>query len=535
MGKEKNYDDILEATHVLPREERRSSPPLPAPAAEHIVSEARRGSHIVLEEDGGERTMNVLSPARTSREGTEKHKTTSARIRAIGLQHLAEFARLVDQEADPPVEEVRNAVDAVSRTYDIDPDWLLRCVGGVEMGPPAFCFRDDRGTLRLVTGCLGSGSFGVVYATVDVADPTRRSACKFIEMNGKDADFAGESSTAEIEALDQLGGLEGITAPKKGATEYCGIIMKYHQGPTLKELLKYHGGNLPVRLAVEIAYQATERLIEAQRLHLDIKPKNLMIDIDFVQGEPKVKVNIIDWGSSKKTADDRPSTMYSPVYAAPEQMIHLPTDKSDVYALATTLYELISGERAVDKKNVADTDQALERLKAEKTTTDPIAGRDGVLTKMNSPRGMDGQPIRDPAAIRNLPTELEVFLENDVPSDFRDGGSKVREAINAGLTTKSNDRASLERFRELLRVAKWQLWHDNKGKKEEPAPLVHQPRGTQESHEEYHRRIAEALLRHYEFAGYSLPRNINGGNRSPSGSRLTDKAAPQEGDATSHV
>lgn len=105
------------------------------------------------------------------------------------------------------------------------------------------------------------------------------------------------------------------------------------------------------RRAAEIARSIADALDYAHSqgvLHRDVKPSNLLI-------EPSGKVWIMDFGIAKVL--DQPALtaageiLGTMQYSAPEQLDGAPNDKSDVYALGLTLYELIALERAFTAAN----------------------------------------------------------------------------------------------------------------------------------------------------------------------------------------
>ncbi len=133
------------------------------------------------------------------------------------------------------------------------------------------------------------------------------------------------------------------------------IAMEYIAGPTLKDLLttrRQRGAVFRVDEVLAIARPVARGLDYAHSkaiVHRDLKPGNLMLSED--PQEPitdPVEVKITDFGISRVVADGtlrhtgrRTGTL---PYMSPEQFCGEATKpQSDVYSLACTLYELLSG------------------------------------------------------------------------------------------------------------------------------------------------------------------------------------------------
>jgi serine/threonine-protein kinase len=126
------------------------------------------------------------------------------------------------------------------------------------------------------------------------------------------------------------------------------LSMEYVDGEDLGSLLRRVGRFLEDR-ALEIARQMCAGLAAAHErgvVHRDFKPANVMID-----GAGKVRIT--DFGLAGLTGETiRAGT---PAYMAPEQIAGGEvTARSDIYALGLVLYELVTGRRALDGKNLAE-------------------------------------------------------------------------------------------------------------------------------------------------------------------------------------
>jgi eukaryotic-like serine/threonine-protein kinase len=176
-------------------------------------------------------------------------------------------------------------------------------------------------------------------------------------------------------------------------------IGEYNGSPYLvSELLEGHSlrvemnnGAIPARRAVEYAAQIAQGLAAAHDkgiVHRDLKPENVFVTHDG-------RLKILDFGLAKlaklhAATDDSatltldnaqqettPGMVLGTVgYMSPEQVRGEPADaRSDIFALGTILYEMLSGQRAFRRDTSAETMTAI--LKEEppeiSTTSKPIA------------------------------------------------------------------------------------------------------------------------------------------------------------------
>lgn len=129
------------------------------------------------------------------------------------------------------------------------------------------------------------------------------------------------------------------------------IVMELVEGKTLKSVLQDEG-KLTIDRAVALTTEICKAVAFAHRngvIHRDIKPDNIMV----IQrdGESGETIKVLDFGLAKtRESEDEPSlthigtVMGTPFYMSPEQCRGEELDaRSDVYSLATVLYEMISG------------------------------------------------------------------------------------------------------------------------------------------------------------------------------------------------
>src|SRR6185295_7894086 len=101
--------------------------------------------------------------------------------------------------------------------------------------------------------------------------------------------------------------------------------------------------------AIELARQICAGLAAAHDrgvVHRDLKPANIMLD-----GSGRIRIT--DFGLAGAAGEVlRAGT---PAYMAPEQLAGGEvTPRSDIYALGLVLYELFTGRRALEGRNVAE-------------------------------------------------------------------------------------------------------------------------------------------------------------------------------------
>ncbi len=135
------------------------------------------------------------------------------------------------------------------------------------------------------------------------------------------------------------------------ANNTCYYVMEYLSGGDLDSLIEYHG-----KLSEADVLKYTRQIAEAlsfmhknKMLHLDLKPKNVMLNAN---GDAV----LIDFGLSKqydKSGEPESSTTvgrgtpgYAPLEQANYQDGHGFPVTMDVYALGATMYKMLTGKRA---------------------------------------------------------------------------------------------------------------------------------------------------------------------------------------------
>lgn len=150
--------------------------------------------------------------------------------------------------------------------------------------------------------------------------------------------------------------------------QFLYLVQEYLAGQTLRQWRKQNP-EAPVETVIQFvrpAVRALRALHRRETLHQDVKPDNFMVldDVSLASSNPipsQPRLKLIDFGSAQvgsvTDVRTRPGAME---YAAPEYALGLPvSERSDQFALAMTIYELLTGkmpygEAYVSAKNAAD-------------------------------------------------------------------------------------------------------------------------------------------------------------------------------------
>ncbi len=190
---------------------------------------------------------------------------------------------------------------------------------------------------------IGSGGMGVVY----LAEHTmlsRQVAIKVLLNNHVSNDEVRARFIMEAEFLDKLSHPNIVKLHDFQIEPIPCIIMEYIKGSSLEHMIGKEVGPIPWERALPIFEQIVKGIGYAHSqgiIHRDIKPSNILLTSDSV-------VKITDLGIAKiigqkgltKTGTN-PGTV---CYMAPEQVKGEQLDeRSDIYSLGLTLYEMLSG------------------------------------------------------------------------------------------------------------------------------------------------------------------------------------------------
>jgi WD40 repeat protein len=287
-----------------------------------------------------------------------------------------------------------------------------------------------------VGGWIGAGGMGEVYRARDARldrdvaikriPEATASDVRRLQRFEQEARAAGQLSHPNVLALYDIGRHEG--APY--------IVSELLLGESLGNRLRE--GPLPWRKAVDLARQTAAGLAAAHDrgiVHRDVKPENL-----FVTSDGRIK--ILDFGVAKltrpndeegghydaMTETDAGTVVGTAGYMSPEQVRGEPVDaRSDIFAVGSILFEMLTGRPAFVRGTPADTIAAI--LKEEPQGPLPDAVPAALVTILS--RCLEKTREQRFQSARDLAFGLEVLT-----------GTEVR-APHASSATRSPSVASL--------------------------------------------------------------------------------------------
>ena len=270
-----------------------------------------------------------------------------------------------------------------------------------------------------ITARIGVGGMGEVYRATDT-NLGRPVAIKVLpEAFAHDGDrlarFDREAKT--LAALNhpniaQIYGLE-----RTGGT--VALVMELVEGPTLADRIAQ--GPISVDEALPIATQIAEALEAAHEqgiIHRDLKPANIKVRSDGT-------VKVLDFGLAKAM---EPASALSPglsqaptittpamtqagmilgtaAYMSPEQARGKQVDKrTDIWAFGAVLYEMLTGHRAFDGEDVAETLAAVVRAEPDWSK---VPTELSLMARVFLERTLEKNPVKRVAAVRDVALALE--------------------------------------------------------------------------------------------------------------------------------
>jgi len=305
-----------------------------------------------------ERWEQVAQMHRAALEVREADRDTFLREACAGDEELRfEVESLLAYEGDAKDFLESSAIQSVARQLADEQRSVRVLSPGAQIGS------------YVILGELGAGGMGEVYRAQDKS-LKRQVAIKALPASySRDPDrlrrFKLEAQAAA--ALNHPNILSILHIGEHDGSPF--IVSELLEGETLGDRLSQ--GALRRREAVDVAVAVARGLAAAHEkgiIHRDLKPQNIFIGRDG-------RVKILDFGLAKLSqigsvsangeqslaSDTNPGIVLGTVgYMSPEQVRGQPTDgRSDVFALGSVLYEMLTGKRAFHKSSSAETMSAI--------------------------------------------------------------------------------------------------------------------------------------------------------------------------------
>ena len=234
---------------------------------------------------------------------------------------------------------------------------------------------------------LGAGGMGEVYRARDTR-LGRDVAIKVLTSHlSSDPDLKArfEREAKAISALSHPHICHLYDIGEQDGTDY--LVMELLDGETLADRLKK--GPLPLKQALQYGIEIAEALEKAHSngiVHRDLKPGNIMLTksgaklLDFGLAKPSPNVATAASGSGSMATMSKPLTVEGMIvgtsqYMAPEQLQgHEADARSDLFALGTVLYEMMTGKRAfAGKSQISVMSAILENEPEPVSSAQPLA------------------------------------------------------------------------------------------------------------------------------------------------------------------
>jgi len=224
-----------------------------------------------------------------------------------------------------------------------------------------------------VEKALGRGGMAMVYSAVNVNNGFRVALKILSDPSTTDEEtkrrFLREGYYANKVDHEGIASVMDDGVTDDGAVY---LIMELLEGQSLEERRVADGGKIPLDDALDIILSVADVLAAAhdvELVHRDVKPENV-----FLTKAGRVK--LLDFGiAGKRQAHDDATltgTGYgTPMYMAPEQMSadERIDARVDVFALAATMYRILSGEYPFKASSLTDYLIAVLRTKPTRLDT----------------------------------------------------------------------------------------------------------------------------------------------------------------------
>ena len=256
--------------------------------------------------------------------------------------------------------------------------------GSVEITKPKEPIHLAPGTVlanRYILGpAVGSGGFGIVYSAWDLKLETNVAVKEFFvsrlvtraeglknlivtRKSQEEFEYRKERFLAEARNMAKFGSHRSIPNVfeffEENNTAY--IVMELLQGVALNDYLNQCGGKIDVDFALMIANEvgnALKSLHEQNIVHRDVAPDNI-----YICSGKEIKIKLMDLGAAKlaDSTDDVIDIILKPGYSPAEQYDNSKNigPWTDIYALGSTLYVMLTGVKPDESTNRKINDEVI--------------------------------------------------------------------------------------------------------------------------------------------------------------------------------
>ncbi|MBI5532765.1 MAG: serine/threonine protein kinase [Deltaproteobacteria bacterium] len=206
---------------------------------------------------------------------------------------------------------------------------------------------------------IGHGGMATVYRARDVR-LGREVAVKLIHPHLRENKEVAARFIAEARAVAKLRhpGIVEVYDVSDAEDKERYLVAQLVRGPSLRKLILEHP-QIPPEVGACFGVLLSDALAHAHDagiVHRDVKPENVLVEVDDAHGEALVKLT--DFGIAKvldaQSVTSTGQVLGSPAHMAPEQIEGGEVDvRADVFSLGVLVYECMAGRLPFEGKNPA--------------------------------------------------------------------------------------------------------------------------------------------------------------------------------------